>query len=97
MSNESRPEKIFRAVYSFQQHEGDPHFITTILAADEADFTRNRMHNGHNIHIWSDVNPYAILEHRFQEQFAVNVLVGLVNNYLIGPYILPHRLTGRDY
>jgi hypothetical protein len=31
------------------------------------------------------------------QQFSVNVLAGTVGGCLLGPYVLPHRLTGNHY
>lgn len=53
--------------------------------------------NFHNNHIWADVNPHAIIVKRFQQTFSVNVWLGIIEDYLIGPFFLPVRLTGETY
>jgi hypothetical protein len=34
---------------------------------------------------------------RHQQQFSINVWAGIVGDYLVGPRVLPHRLTGNHY
>lgn len=71
--------------------------VTRILFTDEATFTRDGINNTHNSHVWSDENPHATVESNFQHKFSVNVWCGMVDGYLIGPYILENRLTGEHY
>jgi hypothetical protein len=33
---------------------------------------------------------------RHQQQFSINVRAGIVGNCLVGPHVLPHRLTGNN-
>jgi hypothetical protein len=75
----------------------DPHFIENILFTDEAGFTKNGIVNFHNTHVWSDENPHVIEEFRDQHQFRINVWAGIVGDRIIGPYVLPNRLTGAIY
>lgn len=71
--------------------------IPLILFTDEATFTRDGINNTRNSHQWSDENPHAFVETHFQERFSVNVWCGMIDNHLLGPVILPHRLTGPRY
>lgn len=75
----------------------NPNFSANILFTDEANFSREAIMNFHNTHIWSQENPHAITETRFQHQFSLNVWAGIIGDYLIGPYFLPQRLTGELY
>lgn len=75
----------------------NPLFDREIMFTDEANFSRNAIRNFHNNHIWADENPHAVVEFNHQEQFSVNVWVGIVDNYLIGPFFLPERLNGHNY
>jgi hypothetical protein len=34
---------------------------------------------------------------RHQQQFSINVWAGIVGACLVGPHVLPHRLTGKHY
>ena len=77
--------------------EENPDFPRIILASDEAGFTRRGIFNYHNVHVWADENPHAIRQTRFQQEFSINLWAGIVNNYLIGPFELPPRLTGAIY
>ena len=71
--------------------------IPFILFTDEDSFTRDGINNTHNSHWWSNKNPHAILERNSQHHFSVNVRCGVLDNQLIGPAVLPNRLTGRVY
>lgn len=71
--------------------------IPFILFSDEANFTRNGINNTRNSHVWSEENPHATVESNFQQRFSVNVWCGMIDNQLIGPYILEHRVTGGNY
>lgn len=75
----------------------NPNFTANILFTDEANFSRHGIMNFHNDHIWADVNPHAISVKRFQQTFSVNVWLGIIDDYLIGPFFLPARLTGETY
>ena len=70
--------------------------IPFILFTNEASFTRDGINNTHNSHWWSDKNPHAIGRNS-QHPFSVNVWCRVINNQLIGPAVLPNRLTGRAY
>ncbi|EFN71217.1 hypothetical protein EAG_05969, partial [Camponotus floridanus] len=55
------------------------------------------MFNTHNSHVWSQDNTHATFIRSHQTEFTVNVWAGIINNFLIGPYILPLRLNGNIY
>ena len=71
--------------------------IPFILFTDEASFIRDGINNTHNSHRWSNKNPHAIEERNSQHRFSVNVWCGVIDSQLIGPAVLPNRLTGRAY
>lgn len=71
--------------------------VKLILFTDEAQFTRNGINNSKNTHIWAEENPHAIVETKFQRRFSVNVWCGLINDKLVGPYILDGALNGVTY
>jgi len=71
--------------------------IPFILFTDEARFTRDGINNTHNSRRWSDKNPHAIVERNSHHRFSVNVWCGMIDSQLIGPAVLPKRLTGRAY
>lgn len=77
--------------------DGNRQLIPSILFTDEATFTRDGINNSHNSHRWSDENPYAAVESNFQHRFSVNLWCGMIDNLLIGPFVLPNRLTGQLY
>jgi hypothetical protein len=47
--------------------------------------------------MWADANPHAYRQQHFQREFSINLWAGLVGNYVIGPFELPHRLNGNSY
>nr|CAH7739118.1 unnamed protein product [Callosobruchus chinensis] len=73
----------------------NPNFLSQVLFTDEACFSRNAIINFHSK--WSKDNPHAFIEHHFQEQLSFNIWAGIIGNHFIGPYFLPHRLTGEQY
>lgn len=75
----------------------EPHFPQRILFTDECRFTEDAVFNSRNSHVWDDENPHATHVRGFQERFGINVWAGILNGRLIGPYMLPLRLTGGTY
>jgi len=68
-----------------------------ILFTDEAQFNRDGVNNTHNSHVWASENPHATVESNFQLRFSVSVWCAVLDDQLIGPYILEGRLTGGAY
>ncbi|KAJ8954921.1 hypothetical protein NQ318_016861 [Aromia moschata] len=69
-----------------------------ILFTYEASFTKNGITNLHNAHVWADENPHATVFLHYQHQFqSINIWVGIIGNFLIGPFVLPERLNGQLY
>jgi len=64
---------------------------------DESQFNRDGVNNTHNSHMWADGNPHATVESNFQQRFSVNVWCAVLDNQLIGPFILEGHLTGEAY
>lgn len=71
--------------------------ISSILFTDEAAFSRDGILNLHNMHHWSDENPHQTVIRSHQYGFSINVWAAIIDNYLIGPFRLPNRLTGALY
>ncbi|XP_017885361.1 histone-lysine N-methyltransferase SETMAR-like [Ceratina calcarata] len=83
--------------WMLQKLRENENFISQILFTDEAGFDRSGVFNLHNEHVWAIENPHAVVERHSQRQFSCNVWAGIVNETLIGPVILPNRLTGQYY
>jgi len=47
--------------------------------------------------VWGDENPHATFESNFQQRFSVNVWCAVLDDQLIGLFILEKRLTGEAY
>ncbi|GFV13343.1 uncharacterized protein TNCV_4392871 [Trichonephila clavipes] len=60
-------------------------------------FSREGIFNTHNSHSWAAANPHVTRTRAAQDRFLVNVWAGILGDHLIGPYILPDRLTGPRY
>ena len=71
--------------------------LPLILFTDEATFTRNGINNTRNSHRWSHENPHSTVETNFQCRFSINVWCGMIDDILIGPFILDDLMTGRNY
>jgi hypothetical protein len=68
-----------------------------VLFTDEARFGRRGIINIHNHHQWAEKNSHGVIHSIHQQQFSINVWAGIVSDCLVGPYVLPHRLTGNHY
>ncbi|KAE9523007.1 hypothetical protein AGLY_016638 [Aphis glycines] len=75
----------------------DSKFLTNILWTDEAKFHNNGQVNHHNTHYWNDSNPHWINETNKQVRWGVNVLCGIIDNHLIGPYFFDENLNDNKY
>lgn len=91
------PRRIAFCEWLLHRHEADNAFLARILWTDEACFTRDGIFNCHNSHVWALSNPHALRPHRHQRRWSVNVWAGILGNRMIGPYLLPQRLTGQSY
>ena len=60
-------------------------------------FYVHRIFNSHNSHVWPVANPHAASVHHHQRRFAVKVRAGIMNDFLIGPYLLPQLLSAQIY
>ena len=67
------------------------------MFTDEAQFNRDGVNNIHNSHVWGDENTHATVESNFQQRFSANVWCTVLDDQLIGPFILEGRLTGEAY
>ncbi|GBN39379.1 hypothetical protein AVEN_205915-1 [Araneus ventricosus] len=80
-----------------QQQSTENGFIAHILWTDESCFPRDGVFNHHNSHMWSQVNPHAIRPQKHQERWFLNVWAGILGDRLLGPYLLPERLSRQSY
>ena len=68
-----------------------------ILFTHEAQFNHDGVNNTHNSHVWADENPHVTMESNFQLCFSFNVWCAVLDDQLIGPFVLEGRLTGEAY
>jgi len=68
-----------------------------ILFTDKVQFKCDSVNNTYNSHVWADENPHATVQSNFQLRFSVNVWCAVLDDQLIGPFILEGHLTGEAY
>lgn len=91
------PNRLAFSNWMLEMVGQNPEFLEQVLFTDEANFSREAIINFHNNHVWAEENPHAIVEAHHQQQFSLNVWVGIIGDYLIGPHFLPPRLNGDTY
>lgn len=91
------PARLAFVNWFLQQRALQPEFPALVLFTDEASFSREGIVNTHNNHVWAEDNPHATFIHGHQERFTVNLWAGILNDFLIGPYLMPPRLNGHNY
>jgi hypothetical protein len=69
-------------------------FVANIIFNENAGFTRDGIVNFHNTHVWVDDNPHTIVTSRHQHRFSTSIWVGILDDQLLWPVVLPNRLTG---
>lgn len=87
------PKRLHFCNWLIRSSRRDAMFLRKILWTDEATFTRRGVVNYHNLHVWAQENPHEIRPRAFQTEFSVNVWIGVINDNLCGPHILPNRLN----
>lgn len=75
----------------------DPDFPSKILWTDETLFSNSGVFNRKNKHYYVVENPLLVQEVRPQIRFSINVWCGLLDDKLLGPFIIPGNLNGRTY
>jgi hypothetical protein len=68
-----------------------------VVFSDEATFTHNGISNARNLHPWPHDNPHGTVETNFQRRFSIAVRCGMIDDVLVGPFILDDRMTGHNY
>jgi hypothetical protein len=76
------------------QHAANELFLHNILWTDEACFTREGLFN---VHVLARNNPHAVSERGYQVRFSLSVWAGIVGIIVVGPYLLPDKLTAQRY
>jgi len=92
-----RPGDIAERLEFCEWLNGSRELHRYILFTDESQFNCDGVNNTHNSHVWADVNPHTTVESNFQQRFSVNVWCGVLDDQLIGPFILEGHPTGEAY
>ncbi|GFV38957.1 DUF4817 domain-containing protein [Trichonephila clavipes] len=90
------PRQAFSQWY-LQQRIANPFLQPPCCSQMRRLFSREGIFNTHNSHSWAAANPHITRTRAAQDRFLVNVWAGILGDHLIGPYILPDRLTGPRY
>lgn len=85
------------ARWFLQQDIFQPNFLSKVMFTDEASFTREGVFNSRNSHVWALDNPHEVFVRGYQHKFSVNVWAGILGDRVIGPYVLPNRLSSPIY
>ena len=83
--------------YFLRRVNEDPEFPSRIIFSDESLFTREGIFNSHNMHMWDEENPRVTRLRNYQVRWKLNVWAGIMDTKILGPVILPERLTGASY
>ena len=60
---------------------------------DVETFGRDGVTNFHNAHQWAEENPRGALHDRQQQEFGINMWAGIGGDGVVGPHVLPQRIT----
>lgn len=77
--------------------EENPNLLNQIMWSDESRFHNNGVITRHNCRYWSKENPKWMRQTGFQTRFGVNVWCGILNGYIVGPYLYLGNLNGERY
>lgn len=97
MTPDDYPARVEYANWFLQKHQENNTFVSRVLWTDEAGFSRDGVINSHNLHMWDEENPHAIIQTKNQHKFLINIWMGIIGNHLIGPFIIDGRLNGVNY
>jgi len=67
------------------------------MFTDKSQFSHDGVNNTHNSNVWADENPHATVESNFQQRFSVNEWCAILDDQLIGPFMMEGRLTRKAY
>jgi hypothetical protein len=62
----------------------------------ESYFSQDGIFNQHNNHIWATKNPFAVHPRAHRHRFGINLWAGVIDNNLVGPFLLPARVNAEN-
>jgi len=75
----------------------DPEFSLYVIFSDESLFTRKGVLNSRNMHVWDDENPRVTRLRSSQIRWKLIVWAGIMGTKILGPVILPEKLSSGSY
>lgn len=83
--------------WALRMTENNPDFFRYVMFSDEATFNSQGQLNRHNCHYWSEVNPHWHRTVDHQHRWSIMVWCGIINGYLIGPYVFEENVDRFTY
>ena len=78
------------------QEKLEDEFNKRLVFSNEATFQKNGKVNRHNVRIWGEKNPHAIIEHE-RDSPKVNVFCAISKNHVHVPFFFEGNVTGDVY
>jgi hypothetical protein len=84
-------------IWLVERANEDADFVLRVLWTDGSHFAQMGIVNTHNIHHWAHENPNSTRRREHQVHWSLNMWIGLLGDCIIGPHLLPERLTAATY
>jgi hypothetical protein len=68
-----------------------------VLFTDDETFGKDGITNFHNQRQWAEEDPRRTIHARHQHEFRINVWAGIGGDCVVGPHVLPQRITCNIY
>lgn len=80
-----------------QESTADRNFEAFVLFTDETALSLEGVMKVHNRHHWEVENPHATCTYVSKRKFTFNMWAGIVQDILLGPYVLPDKIVSPKY
>ncbi|XP_068086419.1 uncharacterized protein [Anabrus simplex] len=97
LNSKDRKKRIKFCRWLLKQHQGNTRFLDSVLWNSEALFSRKGIFNYESAQYWTVENPNSIFQQGIKERKGSNLWVGIIHEYILGPYALPDKLTPEYY
>lgn len=88
--------RVTFCTWAQQRIQRERNFFDFVLFVDESTFHKNGFVNKHNFHYYSRENPRMVITHS-QNRWSLNVLGGIIGNYVVGPHFFEGTVTSEVY
>lgn len=99
LTEQDHRDRLLSCQWSSQQIRNDGEFFNYVFFSDEATSHNTGILNKHNCHYWAPVNPHWMGQIDNQHCWNLTVWCGIINSYLIGPYLFDaiNLINGETY